>query len=84
MYASISLSQLKVFFLFYFLVQYQLQQEPYLLFTGKFHSDPTYIALSPDGRTVAMSHSNTIALWNTVSKKCDQVMENVHYGKIVC
>lgn len=64
-------------------VQYQLQQEPYLLFTGKFHSDPTYIALSPDGRTVAMSHSNTIALWNTVSKKCDQVMENVHYGPVV-
>ena len=70
-------------FIFYFTVQYQLQQEPYLLFTGDFHPNPTFIALSPDGRTVAMTHSNTIALWNTVSKTSDQVMENVHQGNLV-
>ncbi|XP_029651046.1 transducin beta-like protein 2 [Octopus sinensis] len=63
-------------------VQYKKQQDPYLLYTGTFHSNPSHIVMSPDSRTVVMSHGNKIVVFNTFSKKTEMMMENVHEGSV--
>ncbi|GAB1607922.1 transducin beta-like protein 2 [Argonauta hians] len=63
-------------------VQYKCQQDPYLLYTGQFHSSPSHIELSPDSRTVVMSQGSNITVVNTVSLQTEMVMKNVHQGAV--
>ncbi|XP_005100638.1 transducin beta-like protein 2 [Aplysia californica] len=59
-------------------VQYSMGQDPKLLFTGTLSFPCKSIALSPDGRTAAMASENSIAFWDAVSGKEEEVIENVH------
>jgi len=63
-------------------VQYALGQDPKLLFTGSLSFPCHTIALSPDGRTVAVASSTSIVFWDAVSGKEEEVIENVHQGEM--
>ncbi|KAL3858331.1 hypothetical protein ACJMK2_012925 [Sinanodonta woodiana] len=62
-------------------IQYNLGQDSYLLFTGKLPgSGPCLVALSPDGRTVAIGTENLICLYNAQNGKDEERLENVYSG----
>ncbi|XP_052261131.1 transducin beta-like protein 2 isoform X2 [Dreissena polymorpha] len=59
-------------------IRYDMNQDPYLLFTGSLKwSGPCIISLSPDGRTVAMAQHLGIYVCNS-SGQDEEVIENVH------
>lgn len=65
-------------------VRYEMGQDPKLLFSGSVTFEgPMKIALSPDGRTVAIGASTKIGFWDAVSGKEEAVLENVHPGNFV-
>jgi hypothetical protein len=58
-----------------------MNQDPYLLFTGKLPlSGPCLVSLSPDGRTVAIAQETSIYVCNS-SGNDEELIENVHSGK---
>ena len=64
-------------------VEYQKGQDPYLIQTGKYdHSGPSLIALSPDGRTVAIATTYNISMYNATTAELAQTFENVHSSKL--
>ena len=64
-----------------FSVRYDMNQDPYLLFTGQQHSSgPSLIALSPDGRTVGIAQESSIVICNSLTGEDKEVIENVHSG----
>lgn len=66
-----------VFTHMYFTVDYQRGQEPYLLKTGEYTSGPgALVALSPDGRTVAIATGNDISVFNTDTTHCEISIKN--------
>ncbi|XP_069470891.1 transducin beta-like protein 2 [Ambystoma mexicanum] len=63
-------------------VEYKKQQDPYLLFTGRFEmAEPCRIALSPDARVVAISGGSNITVYNTKGEKEEEFC-NVHGEEI--
>ena len=64
-----------------FSVRYDMNQDPYLLYTGQQHSSgPSLIALSPDGRTVGIAQESSIVICNSLTGVDKEVIENVHSG----
>ncbi|XP_060574633.1 transducin beta-like protein 2 [Ruditapes philippinarum] len=59
-------------------IRYDMNQDPYLLFTGKLPlSGPCLVSLSPDGRTVAIAQETSIYVCNS-SGNDEELIENVH------
>ncbi|GFR97148.1 transducin beta-like protein 2 [Elysia marginata] len=66
-------------------VRYDMGQDPKLLYSGKVsYPGPALIALSPDGRTVAVGVDTSIAFWDAANEHQDQVLENVHAESMSC
>lgn len=60
-------------------VEYKKQQDPYLLLTGQCAvPEPCRIALSPDGRTVAVAGSTDIVVCNTRRGEEEERFLGVH------
>ncbi|XP_056414615.1 transducin beta-like protein 2 [Hyla sarda] len=60
-------------------VEYKKQQDPYLLFTGKWSSkEPCRIALSPDGRIVAIASVCDITVYNALTGEIEEEFKSVH------
>ncbi|XP_023232960.1 transducin beta-like protein 2 isoform X2 [Centruroides sculpturatus] len=60
-------------------IEYQKGQEPYLLKTGNFdHRGPCLVALSPDGRTVALAMLSTVTIYSGVTGEKQSLLENIH------
>ena len=64
-------------------VEYAKQQDPYLLKTGQHNSNghDSLIALSPDGRTVAIATGVNISVYSTLTAQCEEVILDVHTSK---
>lgn len=59
-------------------IRYDMNQDPYLLYTGKLlMSGPCIIALSPDGRTVAIAQETSVYVCNS-SGNDEELIENIH------
>ncbi|WAR01716.1 TBL2-like protein [Mya arenaria] len=59
-------------------VRYDMNQDPYLLFTGKLQwPGLCIISLSPDGRTLAMAQNSGLHICNS-SGQDEEIIENVH------
>lgn len=59
-------------------IRYDLNQDPYLLYTGKLQfSGPCLISLSLDGRTIAVAQEASIYVCNS-SGGDEEIIENVH------
>ena len=64
-----------------FSVRYDMNQDPYLLHTGKVYgTGPSLIALSSDGRTVAIAQETSITICNSLTGEDEEHIENVHSG----
>ncbi|XP_013777302.1 transducin beta-like protein 2 [Limulus polyphemus] len=64
-------------------IEYQKGQEPYLLLKGEFASlSPSIIALSPDGRTVAIASSKSVSVFSRATGEESERLEEVHSGPI--
>ncbi|TNM84449.1 transducin beta-like protein 2 [Takifugu rubripes] len=64
-------------------VEYKKQQDPYLLKTVPCaSSDGTRVALSPDGRVVAISDGSNVAMYNTANGQLEEELHGVHSGEI--
>lgn len=64
-------------------VEYKKQQDPYLLKTVPCaSSDGTRVALSPDGRVVAISDGCNVAMYNTANGQLEEELHGVHSGEI--
>lgn len=60
-------------------VEYKKQQDPYLLRTVPCQvSEGTRIALSPDGRVVAVSNGSDIAMYNAITGELEEEFQSVH------
>lgn len=60
-------------------VEYKKQQDPYLLFTGKWSGkEPCRIALSPDGRVVAIASVCDITVYNAQTGEVEEEFKSVH------
>ncbi|KAG8541065.1 hypothetical protein GDO81_029764 [Engystomops pustulosus] len=60
-------------------VEYKKQQDPYLLFTGKWSGrEPCRIAMSPDGRVVAIASVCDITVYNAQSGEMEEEFKSVH------
>ncbi|XP_069800880.1 transducin beta-like protein 2 [Dendropsophus ebraccatus] len=60
-------------------VEYKKQQDPYLLFTGKWSGqEPCRIALSPDGRIVAIASVCDITVYNAQTGEIEEEFKSVH------
>ncbi|NXM35931.1 TBL2 protein, partial [Oxyruncus cristatus] len=60
-------------------VEYKKQQDPYLLLTGQCSvPEPRLIALSPDGRAVAVAGGTDIAVYNTRRGEEEEQLLGVH------
>ncbi|CAN7988297.1 unnamed protein product, partial [Ixodes pacificus] len=65
-------------------VEYQKGQEPYLLTTGEFPcTTPSCLALSPDGRTVAIANEEDIHVFCGRTGSLNVKFEQVHSEPIV-
>lgn len=66
-------------------VEYQKNQDPYLLKTGKYnHTGPALIALSPDARTVAIATGSDVVVFEAETTDCAQSFHDVHTGELLC
>ncbi|RVE64280.1 hypothetical protein OJAV_G00144200 [Oryzias javanicus] len=64
-------------------VEYKKQQDPYLLKTVPCtSSDGSRIALSPDGRVVAISSGCNVAMYDATSGKLEEELQGVHSEEI--
>lgn len=64
-------------------VEYKKQQDPYLLFTGQWCGrEPCRIALSPDGRVVAIASVSDITVYNAQTGQIEEEFHLVH-GEII-
>lgn len=64
-------------------IEYAKGQEPYLLHTGKFDgTEKAIVALSHDGRTVALAQGCTLSIYNAVTTDLEKTIENVHTSKL--
>lgn len=60
-------------------VEYKKHQDPYLLRTVPCSSsEGSRVALSPDGRVVAISHGSSVTLYNTGSGQLEEELQAVH------
>ncbi|XP_030009706.1 transducin beta-like protein 2 [Sphaeramia orbicularis] len=60
-------------------VEYKKQQDPYLLKTVPCaSSEGSRVALSPDGRVVAISDGSNLALYNAASGELEEELRSVH------
>ena len=76
------LEQISEMCLYFFSVEYQKGQDPYLLTTGKYnHTGPSLVALSPDGRSVAIATTYSISMYDAESGELAQTFENAHASK---
>lgn len=61
-----------------------MNQDPYLLKTGSIdYTSPCLIALSPDGRSVAIASDNSLSVHNAVTGKEEETFSNVFSGTII-
>lgn len=64
-------------------VEYKKQQDPYLLRTVPCaSSDGTRVALSPDGRVVAISDGSNVAMYNAATGQLEEELHGVHGGEV--
>lgn len=64
-------------------VEYKKQQDPYLLKTVSCaSSDGSRVALSPDGRVVAISDGCNVAMYNSSSGELEEEFQGVHSEEI--
>ncbi|XP_068600917.1 transducin beta-like protein 2 [Brachionichthys hirsutus] len=64
-------------------VEYKKQQDPYLLRTVPCgSSEGSRVALSPDGRVVAISDGSSVAMYNAANGELEEELHGVHHGKI--
>lgn len=64
-------------------VEYKKQQDPYLLKTVPCSSsEGSRVALSPDGRVVAISDGCNIAMYNAASGQLEEELHGVHSEEI--
>ncbi|XP_032389415.1 transducin beta-like protein 2 [Etheostoma spectabile] len=64
-------------------VEYKKQQDPYLLKTVPcVSSEGSRVALSPDGRVVAISDGSNLALYNAASGQLEEELHGVHSEEI--
>lgn len=64
-------------------VEYKMQQDPYLLKTVPCSSsDGSRVALSPDGRVVAISDGCNVAMYSAASGLLEEELHGVHSGVI--
>lgn len=64
-------------------IDYERGQEPDLLLTGSLKEQgPSMIALSPDSFTIAVVTNKTLSFINTLTGKCDEVIENICNEKV--
>ncbi|XP_051257857.1 transducin beta-like protein 2 [Dicentrarchus labrax] len=64
-------------------VEYKKQQDPYLLKTVPCaSSEGSRVALSPDGRVVAVSDGSNVAMYSAASGELEEELHGVHSGKI--
>ena len=60
-------------------VEYRKKQDPCLLQTGRYeNTGKSMIALSPDGRTVAIATGTSISVFSTLTGACEQTFRDVH------
>ncbi|XP_073421855.1 transducin beta-like protein 2 isoform X2 [Dendrobates tinctorius] len=60
-------------------VEYKKQQDPYLLFTGKWAGkEPCRIAFSPDGRVIAIASVCDITVYNAQTGDVEEEFKSVH------
>ena len=65
-----------------FSVEYEKQQDPGLMTTGSYpHEGPALTALSPDGRTLALSQHADIHIYNALTGEARQTFSQVHSRK---
>jgi len=66
-------------------VEYTKNQDPYLLRTWQYNSSGprTMIALSPDARTVALSTSSTVSVYNVTADDCVASFQDVFSSTIM-
>ncbi|XP_063299739.1 transducin beta-like protein 2 [Pelobates fuscus] len=64
-------------------VEYKKQQDPYLLHTGSWSgNEPCRIALSPDGRVIAISSISDITVYNALTGDVEEEFHSVH-GEVI-
>uniref|UniRef100_K1Q541 Transducin beta-like protein 2 n=1 Tax=Magallana gigas TaxID=29159 RepID=K1Q541_MAGGI len=64
-------------------LRYEMNQDPYLLKTGSIdYTSTCLIALSPDGRSVAIASDNSLSVHNAVTGKEEETCSNVFSGEI--
>lgn len=65
------------------LVEYEQGQDPSLLCTGKIAEKPeeAIIALSPNGKTVAIAIENNIVVYNVITQQADVSMTGIFSSK---
>ena len=62
-------------------VRYSQGQDAKLLFSGPVSLEgPNLIALSPDGRTVAISGESSVVFWDALAQKELETLHKVHAG----
>ena len=58
-----------------------MDQDPVLLCSGQVTTvGPSLVALSPDGRTVAVGTDTSVTFWDAANGQQDQTLENLHAG----
>lgn len=64
-------------------VRYSQGQDAKLLFTGSVSlPGPNLIAISPDGRTVAISGDSSVVFWDTITQSESVILQDLHSGKL--
>ncbi|KAI0209773.1 Transducin beta-like protein 2 [Lamellibrachia satsuma] len=65
-------------------IEYQKKQDPCLLQTGQYeNAGKSMIALSPDGRTVAIATGTSISVFNGQTGVCEQTFREVHNSAVI-
>ncbi|XP_077995758.1 transducin beta-like protein 2 [Glandiceps talaboti] len=60
-------------------VEYEKNQDPYLLYTGQFdHNGPAKIALAPDGLSVAIATGYDVSLYDATSGEEEETFREIH------
>ncbi|RUS73021.1 hypothetical protein EGW08_019227, partial [Elysia chlorotica] len=66
-------------------VRYDMGQDPRLLYSGNVSvPGPALVALSPDGRTVAVGVDTSVTFWDAANGQQDEVLENLHADSMSC
>ena len=64
------------------IVSWHLNEDPKLLVSGKYPGDDTqaHVAMSPDGRIVAIATSNNMSLYNSDTAELIDTLLGIHSG----